>query len=227
MWRCLTGRHTKVNLSFLVVGHTKFAPDWCFGLLKRLFRRTKVGSLSDIARITNESATCNFPQLVTLEDGTNVVPMLDWTSFFAPRMKKITGIKKLNHFHFNSAKPGVITVKEHSDTPEHEIKILKDTEPWSPNDLPSVILPKGLSAERQWYLFDQIQPFCPDAAKDVTCPMPTVPKPSSRANTPTPPSSPTLDGTLPSVPPPKKRRLCGICREEGHNARSCTKRVEQ
>ena len=29
-WRCMTGRHTKATISFMVVGHTKFAPDWCF-----------------------------------------------------------------------------------------------------------------------------------------------------------------------------------------------------
>ena len=33
-WRAITGRHTDITLSFLVVGHTKFSPDWCFGLLK-------------------------------------------------------------------------------------------------------------------------------------------------------------------------------------------------
>ena len=32
-WRAITGRHTDITLSFLVVGHTKFSPDWCFGLL--------------------------------------------------------------------------------------------------------------------------------------------------------------------------------------------------
>ncbi len=46
-WRVLTKRHTKITLSFLVVGHTKFTPDWCFGLFKRLYRRTSIGSLRD------------------------------------------------------------------------------------------------------------------------------------------------------------------------------------
>ena len=40
LWRTLTKRHSN-TLSFLPVGHTKFAPDWCFGLLKRAYRRTK------------------------------------------------------------------------------------------------------------------------------------------------------------------------------------------
>ena len=41
-WRVLAGLHDEIELSFLVVGHTKFSPDWCFGLFKRAFRRTKV-----------------------------------------------------------------------------------------------------------------------------------------------------------------------------------------
>ena len=38
VWRTLTGRHTSITLSFLPVGHTKFSPDWCFGLFKRQYR---------------------------------------------------------------------------------------------------------------------------------------------------------------------------------------------
>ena len=55
------------TLSFLVVGHTKFAPDWCFGLFKRLYRRTNIGSVKDIAQV--DSASCNVAQLVSNEDG--------------------------------------------------------------------------------------------------------------------------------------------------------------
>jgi hypothetical protein len=55
VWRTLTNRHTNITLSFLPVGHTKFSPDWCFGLLKRQYRRTKVGSLQAIAEVVNTS----------------------------------------------------------------------------------------------------------------------------------------------------------------------------
>ena len=55
MWRVLTGRHSEVTLSFLVVGHTKFAPDWCFGLFKQLYRKTNVGSLKAIADVCDKS----------------------------------------------------------------------------------------------------------------------------------------------------------------------------
>ena len=35
LWRVLTGLHNNITLSFMIVGHTKFSPDWCFGLLKK------------------------------------------------------------------------------------------------------------------------------------------------------------------------------------------------
>ena len=87
-WRAITGRHTDITRSFLVVGHTKFSPDWCFGLLKRLYRRTKVGSLQVIAQVVNKSAECNHAQLVVSEDGSRLVPIFDWTSFFALHFKR-------------------------------------------------------------------------------------------------------------------------------------------
>ena len=52
-------------MSFLPAGHTKFSPDWCFGLIKQRFRRTEVSSLNDIV---NQSSYVNSAQLVgTLE----------------------------------------------------------------------------------------------------------------------------------------------------------------
>lgn len=91
-WRVMVGLHTQITLVFLVVGHTKFAPDWCFGLFKRLFRRTEVGSLQAIAQVANNSAKCNVAQLVVTEDGTIVVPTYNWTDLFATHFRKFEGI---------------------------------------------------------------------------------------------------------------------------------------
>ena len=38
-WRVMSGLNESIEISFLLVGHTKFAPDWCFGLLKQRLRR--------------------------------------------------------------------------------------------------------------------------------------------------------------------------------------------
>ena len=87
MWRTMTGQHTRISLSFLIVGHTKFAPDWCFGLVHGKFRRTDVGTYN-IAKVVDDSAECNISQLVIDKNGSVIVPTFDWTDFFASRMKK-------------------------------------------------------------------------------------------------------------------------------------------
>ena len=84
-WRVMCGLHKNITLSFLVVGHTKFAPDWCFGLLKQRYRKTKVGSLADIAQVVNESAKVNIPQLCGTEDGSIIVPTYDWKGWLATK----------------------------------------------------------------------------------------------------------------------------------------------
>ena len=59
--RVLAGLHDEITLSFLLVGHTKFAPDWCFGLAKQCYRKTNVSSLDDIANTVSRSSFVNVP----------------------------------------------------------------------------------------------------------------------------------------------------------------------
>ena len=180
-------------------------------------------SLKDICEVVNRSAECNHAQLVSKEDGTMIVPTYNWTDFFATRMKKITGIKKLHHFRFSSDLPGSVFVKERSDSTEREIHLLKDEE-WQTDseELPAEVPPNGLNAARQWYLYESIRPFCLPEHQDTTCPLPSVPKPGgSRGATPAPRDEDNNEDDDGVPPPPKRRRSCGICKEEGHDRRSC------
>ena len=93
MWRVLTGRHKNITLSFLLTGHTKFSCDWCFGLVKRLYRKTKVDCLVD------QSSDVNMAQLCGTENGEVIVPTFDWTSFLATYFHKVVNIKRFHHFH--------------------------------------------------------------------------------------------------------------------------------
>ena len=81
-WRVLSGLNKSITLSFLIVGHTKFSPAWCFGLFKQLYRRTKIGCLDDIARVVEKSAEAHHTQLVGTQDGRVLVPTYDWAEFF-------------------------------------------------------------------------------------------------------------------------------------------------
>ena len=55
MGRVLTGRHKSISLNFLITGHTKFAPDWCFGLLKQKLRKEPVSSLKEMEATVRHS----------------------------------------------------------------------------------------------------------------------------------------------------------------------------
>ena len=132
----MTGQHKEITLSFMIPGHTKFSPDWCFGLLKKKYRRTEVGGLADLVGVMNESASVNVAQPTRLEDGTVLVTTYDWQEYFKTFCTKVAGIKKLHHIRFDSAHPGYIFVKERAGSPEVKRS-------WSPkaDELP----PAGLS----------------------------------------------------------------------------------
>ena len=175
MYRVLCGLHDEATVSFLQVGHTKFSPDYCFGLFKRHFRRSKVGCLDDIVslRVVNESATANVAQLVGTQDGEVLMPMYDWSSFFEDAIVKtaLKGIKKMHHFHFSKSHPGKVMVRNSSTDEKRMINFLKDPS-WCPVNLPEQVIPPGLPLERQKYLFDKIREFCPEDCRDLVCPEP-------------------------------------------------------
>ena len=85
-WRVLSGLNKSITLSFLIVGHTKFSPDWCFGLFKLAYWRTKIGCLDDIVRVVEKSAEANHAQFVGTQDGRVLVPtyMTGLIFFIAP-----------------------------------------------------------------------------------------------------------------------------------------------
>lgn len=210
----------------MLVGHTKFAPDWCFGLLKQKFRKTKVGCLSDIAKVVDESATVNSAELVGKEDGTVLIKQYDWAEFFKPVFKATAfkGIKKLHHLVFSKDTPGCAIVREYPDSTIKKLTLLSsDCEDWSPvpSDLPPELLPPGLSQERKEYLYSKIREFCPPDCKDIVCPDPHVAKPSSPLpHMSTPPTSPepitpeTTPLTSPEFIPPRTKRRCNRGRQQ-------------
>ena len=132
MWRTLVGLHTEITLSFLLVGHTKFSPDWTFGLFKQLYRRTKVSSIDDIAAVADASATVNIAQLVGSQEGQTLVPAYKWDEFFVPYLAKLPGMKKYHHFRFSASSPGTIFVKEFSDCEEKSFNLIID-QSWQPS----------------------------------------------------------------------------------------------
>ena len=77
-----------------LVGHTKFAPDWCFGLFKQRYRRTFVSSLDDVVDVVNTSADVNVAQLVGTQSGEPVVPVYNWASYLGVHFRSIPHLKQ-------------------------------------------------------------------------------------------------------------------------------------
>ena len=128
----------------MLVGHTKFAPDWCFGLVKQRFRVTTVGCLDDMAKLVNDSATVNHTQLVGREDGSILVHQYDWATFLNPYFKQqaFERIKGLHHLVFSSEYPGKVQVRKDTDGSTETMAIMKRQHTlWRPD--PTVLPPRN------------------------------------------------------------------------------------
>ena len=70
----MVGLHQHITLSFLPVGHSKFATDAYFGLLKQRFHHTRVDCTDDLARLVERSSNVNIAQPVGNQ---RIVPLFD------------------------------------------------------------------------------------------------------------------------------------------------------
>ena len=133
-------RYQGIFLPF--IGRTKFSSDWCFGLLKQHFNRSKVGCLDDIVWIVNESATPSVAQLVVSQSGDVIV-----SSYFEETTVKtaLKGITWMHCFHFSQATLQKWTYATLMMTGKSSNYLDFS---WRPSNLPQQLVPPGLSLER-------------------------------------------------------------------------------
>ena len=216
MWRVLTGRHNKITLSFLLVGHTKFAPDWSFSLLKHQFHREVVSSQENLAAVVEASAEHNKAQIAGKENGSAVIPVHDWTTLMKPQFHQIWWHEKVPSFHSVSQLTWEGDLELFGDS-EETLKILKEDWNQAPHLLPAIIPPPGLLVERQWYLYDNIQQFCAPQTRDIVCLLPLTQRcEDGHPDSPPPPPLPSssLLSTSPSLSMrqlAKRSRQCSVC----------------
>jgi hypothetical protein len=156
----------------MITGHTKFAPDGCFGLLKRAFKRHAVSSLEEFETVVNESACVNQAQLIGKEDGRSFVAVGEWQQHLSPYFKPFPGIKQYQHFRFDASFPGFVFAKITTESEEIKFNLMKGGESHLPKQGPQQIIPPGLPLQRQWYLYNQIREYVKDGLQDVVCPRP-------------------------------------------------------
>lgn len=180
LWRVLTGRQRTIQLSFMLAGHTKFAPDRFFGLIKKVYRRTRVDTMQCLVQVVQSSTVTkgNIAQPVRDATGKQLVKFFKWNDHLGNIFMPIQNVTKYHIFRVDHQHPGVVFLREFSESPEIAVNVLKTHNHSSFHSLPVEIHPKGLDPQRQWYLYEKVRPFCSSTlAADLTCPKPLVPKP--------------------------------------------------
>jgi len=185
LYRVMTGRHKSITLSFMLVGHTKFSPDGYFGLIKKKYRRSKVYTYHQLVDVINSSTNGKFNVCHTFGDANQDknVQFRKWSVWLKKYFRELPGITGYQHFRFTATSTGKVVVKQYADTEEKTISLLKDKKlPFRGDiDSPEIFSAKGLTAKRQWYLYDAIRSHIPNAAdKDATAPKPKVPRPKDK-----------------------------------------------
>ena len=138
MWRVMTELHHSIIMSSLIVGHSEFAPDGCFGLLKRMLLND-----TSLEQMVQSSAVVNESQLVGSQTQN---PSFQWGIGPASLDHSFGG----SRYWFDHSTPGVVHLRLHFSSMEETQCLVKDPN-WKPeaSDLPP---PSGLSLEHQQYV---------------------------------------------------------------------------
>ena len=196
-WRVLTGLNSLCSVSFMIPGHTKFGPDWLFGLIKQKYQKTRVSSMHQIESVVKDSTVNGQKKSFIVGQNMSKFNYYSWNDFLAQFFTTTPNITSYHHFLFKAQNPGVVTLKKCSDSPPTTFQFLKS--PVVMGQLPSIIQPDGLSDSRQQYLYEKICQFCEDEYKDITCPQPKSRKRAPVDNSAVNPPSKRLAATAQSL----------------------------
>ena len=142
--------------------------DANFAHIKRLYKRTDCNSLGDLREIVDRSCYSNNAVLFEEEDSWI---WSDWAEFFSASFSALKGLHGYHIFRFHQENPGKVFYRKSSDDIEQEIKLLKGSvAAFDPNVRPRMVLPGGLTRDRQAYLYSRDRPFVQNPWKDVTYP---------------------------------------------------------
>ncbi len=128
--RIIKGLNDNIECSFMMPYHTRFGPDWCFGLIKQKYRKSYISSISQIAdAVTNSTAKAiNIPQhIADPTTGDTLVAVHEWKPYFEKYFRRIPNITSYQHFRFSSENPGDVFVRKLPSSAEERIALRKDT----------------------------------------------------------------------------------------------------
>ena len=122
--------------------------------------------LQHLVEAVRRSTVNNIPQIFAWQ-------WRNWETLVDPLFKPIPHIRKYHHFRFDASNPGKVFVKEHTNSAEKEVSIFKKgitAAKVRKAKLPAVLLPEGLTRERQEYLYKEVRPYVKSEYQDIACP---------------------------------------------------------
>jgi hypothetical protein len=159
----------------MVPGHTKFKCDGSFGMIKKLYRKTRVDCLDHVADVVKRSSPAGLNKTQCYEGGKGF-QYLDIKAILGIYFKKLNGLQRYQHFLFEASNLGVVKTQEVANGPFTEFNLLKIKRADIFEEIKAlsilVLMPPPLDYKRQEYLYHNIRPFVKDEYKDITCPRP-------------------------------------------------------
>ena len=120
-WYVLTSHIETISHNLAITGHTKFAPDRCFGLIRKKMNKFACRTVEDLTEAVTSSSVTN-----TAISGSSV-EWYDWVGFLDQFFTKgIANISKMHHFTYNLSDPGIVSCAPSHDVAPIPFRILRD-----------------------------------------------------------------------------------------------------
>ena len=93
----------------MIPGHTKFKCDGNFGMIKKLYRKTRVDCLDHVVEVVKRSSPAGLNKTQCYEGGKGF-QYLDIKAILGIYFKKLPSIQKYQHFLFEASNLGTVKV---------------------------------------------------------------------------------------------------------------------
>src|SRR6266511_3640376 len=158
----------------MIPGHTKFKCDGSFGLIKKLYRRTRVDCLYHVVSVVKKSSPAGLNKAQCYEGGKGFQYLEILKLFWEFILRNYQVYRNINIFLFEASNlNNTVKVREVANGPFTEFNLLKTKKADIFEEIKTlsilVLIPHPLDYKRQEYLYQNIHPFVRDEFKDITC----------------------------------------------------------
>src|SRR5215216_1078874 len=108
----------------MIPGHTKFKCDGSFGMIKKLYRRTRVDCLEHMVEVIKKSSSAGLNKAQCYESGKGF-QYLDIKAILGIYFKKLSSIQRYQHFLFEASNLDTVKVQEVANGPFTEFNLLR------------------------------------------------------------------------------------------------------